>query len=206
MDRAEDLDLNDIVYSKDVLELVTVASEFCGFVEISGQTTSDEFIDKTLKILSLLYLKASMVKIPKRIFDENLEAFVTEQDYNHVINEVVSVIGSGDDYLEVFHPDIQYSDGPIRATVSEDIADIYQYLKNFTTLYGMGSEELMNDGLVECMQYFGQFWGQKLVNVLRALHQLKYQDKEDLFDDEPKSTDQDNYFTRLQKEWGEDIE
>ncbi len=204
MDGAEEFDLHGVVYSKDVLEMVTVASEFCGYMEIAEGQSSTDFVNKTLKILSLLYLKASFVTKPKPLYDEGVEAFVTEEEYHMIRNAVATVIGSGDDYLEVFHPDIQYSDGPIRATISEDLADIYQYLKNFTTLFGMGTEELMNDGLAECMDAFGEHWGQKLVNVMRALHQLKFEnsdaeDWEDSAEDQPK--ERDDFYTRMQKEW-----
>lgn len=205
MGEAEEQDLNSIVYSKDVLEFVTVASEYCGYLEIGGGQDSKEFVDKTLKLLSLLYLKASFIQKPETLFEEGVEAFVSEEEYHFVRNNVATIIGAGDDYLEVFHPDIQYSDGPVRATISEDLADIYQYLKNFTTLYGMGTEDLMNDGLAEVMNYFEEFWGQKLVNVQRALHQLKYQPKDDLWEDEGREEpkERDDFYTRMQKEWGD---
>jgi hypothetical protein len=32
----------------------------------------------------------------------------------------------------------------------------------------------MNDALVECVEHFEEFWGQQLVNVLRAVHMLVY--------------------------------
>ena len=32
----------------------------------------------------------------------------------------------------------------------------------------------MNDALWECKNNFEEFWGQKLVNVLRAIHSLVY--------------------------------
>ena len=32
----------------------------------------------------------------------------------------------------------------------------------------------MNDALYECVLHFEEFWGQQLVNVLRAVHMLVY--------------------------------
>ena len=32
----------------------------------------------------------------------------------------------------------------------------------------------MNDALVECRENFAAYWGQTLVNTLRALHEVKY--------------------------------
>lgn len=197
--------LHQSVYTKDVLEFVTVASEYCGFLEIATQNSSDEFLDKLSKLLPLLYLKTSMVTKPESIFDEGLEQFVTEEQYHAIANGIVSLVGASDDYLEVFHPDIQYSDGPVRATVSENLADIYQHLKDFTTVYQLGSEEIMNDAVNVIIQEFEDTWGQKLTNVLRAIHSLKHADKDDIYEEQLPKEKKGNFYTNLQKQWGEDF-
>ena len=40
----------------------------------------------------------------------------------------------------------------------------------------MGNDEVMNDALFECYLSFEEYWGQNLVNVLRAIHKLVYSD------------------------------
>ncbi|MBQ8442696.1 MAG: DUF5063 domain-containing protein, partial [Bacteroides sp.] len=32
----------------------------------------------------------------------------------------------------------------------------------------------MNDALCVCKEHFAEFWGQRLVNTMRALHDVKY--------------------------------
>jgi hypothetical protein len=32
----------------------------------------------------------------------------------------------------------------------------------------------MNDSLVVCREHFEEYWGQRLVNTMRALHSVKY--------------------------------
>ena len=32
----------------------------------------------------------------------------------------------------------------------------------------------MNDALVVCREHFEEFWGQRLLNAMRALHDVKY--------------------------------
>ena len=54
--------------------------------------------------------------------------------------------------------------------------DIYQDVKNFLISYSIGNEEVMNDALCDCTYHFEEFWGQQLVNVLRAVHMLVYND------------------------------
>jgi hypothetical protein len=40
----------------------------------------------------------------------------------------------------------------------------------------MGTIEIMTDAVWECKKNFSEFWGQKLVNGLRAIHSLLYSD------------------------------
>jgi len=163
-----------IVYSKKVIEFVTVAAETCLFLEHANEFTKTDFVQKSIKILPLLYLDASLLDIPDPVFEEIPERFVNEEDYQYVHELVEQLLGSDDSYLEVFHPDMALSDTPIAAFVSENLADIYQELKDFAANYQLGDIDIMNDALVACLDAFGEHWGQKLLNALRALHALRF--------------------------------
>lgn len=163
-----------IVYSKKVIEFVTVAAETCLFLEHANEFTKTDFVQKSVKILPLLYLNASLLELPDAVFEEIPERFVTEDDYQYVRELVEQLLGSDDSYLEVFHPDMALSDTPIAAFVSENMADVYQELKDFAANYQMGDIDIMNDSLVACLEAFGEHWGQKLLNALRALHALRF--------------------------------
>ena len=110
------------------------------------------------------------------------KTFVKEQDYARVSATVASVMGEEDVYLDVFVEDMKYSERPVSAFVSENIADIYQDVRNFVSIYQYGLTDRMNDALLVCQQNFQAYWGQKLVNVLRPLHSLLYhsEEKDDL--------------------------
>ena len=163
-----------IVYSKKVIEFVTVAAETCLFLEHANEFTKTDFVQKSVKILPLLYLDASLLDIPDPVFEEIPERFVNEEDYQYVHELVEQLLGSDDSYLEVFHPDMALSDTPIAAFVSENLADIYQELKDFAANYQLGDIDIMNDALVACLEAFGEHWGQKLLNALRALHAVRF--------------------------------
>ena len=165
-----------IVYSPAVIEFVTVAAETCLFLENATEQTRKDFVIKAVKIMPLLYLKASMLEIPEPVFDDGTERFVTEEDYLYVKEQVEQILGADDSYLEVFHPDMSISDTPIAAFVSESLADIYQELKDFAANYQTIDTDIMNDALVVCLRAFGEHWGQKLLNALRALHALRFSD------------------------------
>lgn len=175
---------SQVIFDKNTVEFVTVAAEYCGLLERTRDAKRGIFVDTALKILPLLYLKASMIPPCERIGEFDPEAFVTEEDYELIRMAVAEVLGSKDDYLEVFLPDMAYSDTPIKKCISEDLADIYQDLKDFISVFQLGLNETMNDSLVICKEHFEEFWGQRLVNTMRALHDVKYNStEEDVMDE-----------------------
>ena len=197
-----------VVYSKNVLEFVTVANEFCNLLEQTAEYPKKDFIGISLKILPLLYLKATVLpKTEEELADEFIEKAVDEGLYQHILNSVKNKMGQHDDYLEVFTADMQHSDMPLSATVSEDLADIYQDIKNFIEAYKTAVTEIMNDALSELTGNFELYWGQRLVNTLRALHNVFY-GGDDLTDEEQqKEADEKTHNTdewiisKVQKMW-----
>lgn len=165
------------VFSAPVVEFVTVAAETCLFLEHAEEYGRQEFVSKGLKILSLLYLKASIVEKSEKIYEDGTERFVTEDEYNAMKEEIASLLGESDSYLETFHPDMSLSDTPVAAFISENLADIYQELKDFATNFQLADAEIMNDSLCACIEGFEEHWGQKLLNALRALHAYRYSDQ-----------------------------
>ena len=167
------------IFDKNVIEFVTVAAEFCAFLERAKRMKRSTFVDTSLKILPLLYLKASMLPKCETIGDEALETYVTEEIYEILRINLSGLMGDKDDYLDVFVQDMVYSDQPIKKSISEDLADIYQDIKDFIFVFQLGLNETMNDSLAICQENFGTLWGQKLVNTLRALHDVKYNQEEE---------------------------
>ena len=186
---------SQVIFDKNSIEFVTVAAEYCGFIERSREVGKQSFVDTALKILPLLYLKASLIPECELMGEGDLETFVTEDDYEYVRRSIAKVMGPQDDYLEVFHPDMAYSDTPIKKCISEDLADIYQDLKDFISVFQLGLNVTMNDSLYVCKEHFAEFWGQRLVNTMRALHDVKYHssDEDDADEDEPSAWDNDEF-------------
>ncbi|WP_297328014.1 DUF5063 domain-containing protein [uncultured Bacteroides sp.] len=171
---------SQVIFDRNVVEFVTVAAEFCKFLEQAEGVKRSIFVDTSLKILPLLYLKASMLPECKTIGDQGPETFVTEETYEVFRMNIAGILAEKDDYLEVFVSDMKYSDQPVTRYISEDFADIYQDIKDFIFVFQLGLNETMNDSLAICQENFRHYWGQKLVNTLRALHDVRYtQDAEE---------------------------
>jgi hypothetical protein len=104
---------------------------------------------------------------------------VTEEGYEVVRRTVENIMADKDAYLEVFVPDMAFSDQPIQKSIAEDLADIYQDIRDFIFVFQLGLNETMNDALQQCQENFETIWGQKLVNTMRALHDVKYRKEEE---------------------------
>lgn len=177
---------SQVIFERNSVEFVTVAAEYCAFIERSEGQKRSEFVDTLLKILPLLYIKASMLPECEVIGEDNLERFVTEEDYEVIRINLQELMTDSDDYLDVFLEDMKYSDTPIRKSIAEDLSDIYQVIKDFVCQFQSGLNETMHDALAQCREHFTTYWGQTLVNTMRALHEVKYnspENDEEEFDD-----------------------
>jgi len=162
------------VYAKNTIEFVAVAKSFCDFMDQLESIDKQQFLDTMVRLLPLLYLKATLLPQNEILSDDPQESFATEDQYAVLLQTIADMLGTDDTYLEVFHPEITYTDTPVAVFISENIADIWQDLFNFISVFRLGYDETMNDALYVCRTNFEQFWGQSLVNVLRALHNCKY--------------------------------
>ncbi len=181
-------DKEDIVFSRNTVEFVTVAAEYCAYIERANEHTRKEFTSTLLKLLPLLYIKAQMLPEDTPINDEELEIFVTEDSYEVVRLTLLELFAEADTYLDVFVAEMKYSDTPITKSISEDLADIYQDVKNFVSQFSIGINETMHDAILECREHFRLYWGQTLVNTLRALHDIEY----NMPDDEENGDSEEN--------------
>jgi hypothetical protein len=200
------------VYSRNVVEFVAVANEFCKYAEHASELKGDELLKILQRILPLMYLKASLLPQLEPFFEDGNEKFVTESDWIVISETLKEKFGTADDYLEVFDDKIKETDGPVVSSISENMADIYQDTKDFLLLYQTGTGEVMNDAVWECRMNFENFWGQKLVNSMRAIHKFIYSGEEIGKVEKKNDSDSENrntadwFITRRQKEFREDIE
>ena len=167
----------NFIYSRPVLDFITVCTEYCKFLEQPTTTDRQKFIDVMRGLLPMLYLKASLLKeVPEEPgFNEPC---VTEEDYNFVRSTVARIMSDRDDYLDVFVEDFKYSDQPVLCTISEYLADVYQIVRELVEAFRGGYEESMQVALAEAIAEFELQWGQKLLNALRALHDIRFSNEQ----------------------------
>ncbi len=193
------------VYSRSVVEFTAAANEFCKYAEHAAELKGDELLKIFQRLLPYLYLKASLLPALEPYFEDGNEKFVTEADWFRIHDTLREKFGTADDYPEVFDEKFNYSEGPVASSLSENLSDIYQDIKDFLLLYQTGTQEVMNDAVWECRQNFENFWGQKLVNALRAIHKFIYSGESigELEEDDESVKERDTsdwFMTRRQKD------
>jgi len=175
VDNYLDSDLgNELIYSKGVLEFVTVSGEYCGFLEKSDNYSKHEFFNKSLKLLPLLYLKAVLLPKIDTLTDSFAEKFVTEYDWNLIKQRIATKLGNYDGFVEI--SDLQAPNLLENSSfsISECFSDVYQELKDFISIYQLGSTDSMEEALWECSQNFQQSWGQKVLAIVSNFHQIVF--------------------------------
>lgn len=163
---------NELVYSQNVIEFVTVAGEYCGFSENASNFSRKDFIEKSIKLLPLLYLKSTLLPKTESLNDVVNEKFVGEHDWAYIKENVSQKLGSYDSFIDVSDTISQVTTELTSLSISECFADVYQDLKDFISLYQVGTTESMQDGLWECKMNFEQIWGQRILAILSNFHEV----------------------------------
>lgn len=160
--------------NKNSIAFIGLANEYCQLLEQVAEIEKDEFVNELLRLLPRLYISISDMESIELESEIYIESYLEEVYYDSIRRNIETVIGEDDTFLEVFEEDMKYSDTPIAVSISEYLADIFQYLYDFIHSIRDASEERYNNCLFLCRENFEMYWGQTLCNVLRALHKIKF--------------------------------
>lgn len=172
------------VYSKNTLEFIAVAKSYCEVLDTIDQMEKDRLVEVMLRLLPLLYLKASLLPSTDLIGDGSVETFATETHYGLLVEQMANLLEADDTYVNVYHPDIALADGAVAASVSEGLADLWQVMYDVVEVFRQGYDETMNYALYLCKESFAGEWGPTLLSVLRALHGIMYNETAPLTDED----------------------
>jgi hypothetical protein len=161
----------NITQSKSVLELITVAHEYCLFIEKIEAYSKEDILKYFQKIIPLLYLKGSLIPAIEVTDDAYLERFVTQETWEIVFNELRNKLNAEDEYWV-----LEYADNSeaIKASIADNLTDVYQDLKDFLILYSKNTQTARENAVNECKNYFETHWGIRLVNAAKAIHLLLF--------------------------------
>lgn len=165
--------LQEPVYSKKVIEMLTVANEYCLFLEKAEDYTKESILAFLQKICPLIYLKASLLPDIPGANEDAAEHFVKEEEWEAILHKLHSVLGDDDQFFYLDHHEKSHTDA-IRSSLSESFADIYQDLKDFVLLYQKPQKAAMEYAVYDCKHLFEKHFGYLLVNAQQKIHYLLY--------------------------------
>jgi hypothetical protein len=168
----EGTQVHKYVYSREMVEFVKSANDFCNFLEQLKGTEGREFIFESIEHLSGVYHAFLITGKSEPLLDSPMEASVTEQEWSALFQKISRILGPHNDILRMADEEEFDRSELVIHTISEDLSDLFQDLKDFTVIYSLGMEDLMNDAAWELGERFAESWGAKLLRALRALHKL----------------------------------
>ncbi|MCD4695235.1 MAG: DUF5063 domain-containing protein [Bacteroidales bacterium] len=158
------------VYSKNVLELLTVANDYCIEMRKADTTSISNLTDYLRKVSPLLYLKAALLPDIKVEASEANERFVTEEEWETLFNVLRKKFGAKDEFWYIDNS--ENSNDMIKGSLAEHFTDIYQDLQDFIMLYQKNTLAAKENAVYEVKSLFQSHWGFRLVNAHKTLHYL----------------------------------
>lgn len=155
----------DLTTARPVLEMLTVANEYCLFFEKADTFQADEILHYYRKIAPLLYLKASTLPVIPVADESFAERFVTEEQWEHVFKTLREKFGDDDVYYTLDH-----NQDSQEVSLSDNMADIYQDMKDFVMLYQKGTLMARENAVYQAYQLMITRWGPALIDALKTCH------------------------------------
>jgi len=172
---------DDPLYSRKVLEMVTVANEYCLFLERAEEFSADELYNFLQKISPLIYLKSALLPDIEVEDEDAVEHYVSEEQWESLFNILYNKFGDRDQFYFVDLHERSHND-PVKGSLAESFTDIYQDLKDFLLLYQNPHRAFKENAVRECRRLFETRYGYRLINAQSALHCLQYPEEEaDIF-------------------------
>jgi hypothetical protein len=165
------------VDSKLVLELVAVAHDFCSSLDKAEEYPRSKLLTYLQRILPLVYIRAALLPAPEVRDEGAIEHYVTEEQWEELFNRLREKFGEQDLYYYI-DPLEKINQDAVRASLSENLADIYQDLKDFLLLYQNPLVTFRENAVADCKRLFETRFGYRIVNSLSALHTLIYGSQE----------------------------
>jgi hypothetical protein len=173
MNEAKEGSIEDALYSRKVIDMLTVSNEYCLFMEKAEDYTREEIFQYLQKILPLIYLKASLLPVIPVNDEDAAEHFVTEEQWENLFNTLTIKFGVYDIYHFIDLNEKSNLD-PVRASLSENLTDIYQDLKDFVLLYQKPLRTSQENAVRDCKNLFETRFGYRLINAEQAIHYILY--------------------------------
>ena len=90
-----------------------------------------------------------------------------------MFNELRQTLGEDDEYW-IIDPQYINDTEPLKASLSENITDIYQDMKDFLLLMQKNTHAARENAISECKILHANHWGYRVGNIFTRIHHLIY--------------------------------
>ncbi len=168
---------DDQVYSRKVLEMLTVANEYCLFLEKAEEYSCEELLNFLQKIAPLIYLKSVLLPDIEVTDETAVEHYVNEEQWENLFNLLYIKFGKTDQFYFIDMHEKSHSD-PVKGSLAECFTDVYQDLKDFVLLYQSPIKTFKENAVKECKRLFETRYGYRLINAQAAIHCIQFPEGE----------------------------
>ena len=154
-----------LLKSKQVLEMITVAHDFCLFTEsVKGKALKD-VAGYYQKVLPLLQIKGAL--LPEIEVSDNSanEKYVTEEHWQEIFMALEGIFGKEDKY---WFPD--QNNDLIKESLADNLADIYQDMKDFVVLFQDNRLAAKENAVADLKRLFAVHWGLRSSKAAYKIH------------------------------------
>lgn len=159
----------NILSQKSIQEMVMVANEFCHLIESSENQNIDVFVSILQKMMPLMYLKGSLLPDIHPQNPDALTYFVTEEDWSNIFNKLKNIFQNRDLFLFTSE-DCEKNDRVAEFSMSEDLSDIYQDMKDCLKLLQLNTKDSQENAISELHRLFNKHWGVRVCRIQYAVH------------------------------------
>jgi len=159
---------NEAITEKQLVEMLTIAGEYCIALENAEQATKENLMNFLIKAAPILYLKGLLFPVMEEPEDEGDERMVTEEQWEHVFLTLREKFGEDDRFQSINYLE---ADGELKqASLAELFADVYQDMKDFAWLMTRNTTAARHWAAFNIGRFFRLNWGEKLLLAQSVLH------------------------------------
>ncbi len=167
---------DDITIKKPVLEMLTVANEYCYYFDRIEKKEPLEIIEFVYRVAPLLYLKGTLVPEVEVENPELNERYVTPEQWETLFYALREKFGYKDEFW-IIDPQYVNENEPLKASLAENICDIYQDMKDFVLLYQKNTLAARQNAVHEIRRLFATHWGYRITNMMPKIHYLMHENE-----------------------------
>ena len=158
------------VFSRNVMEMITVANDYCLTLTKYENLPTSELYSYLQKVCPLIYLKGALLPDVDVNNPEANERFFTEEEWEALFNGLRNKFKKEDEFWTLDFTS-NHND-PVKISLSECLADLFQEFQDFLVLYQKNSIDAKENAVFELKLAFSERWGQTLLDIHQQVHNL----------------------------------